>query len=176
LSINARKIYVHGIEILLSSLLNVVLILAAGLIIKDILSSFVFLAVIVPLRQICGGYHAKTYFWCNFYFVSFFLAICLTSGYLAQFMNIAALSVVIICGFIPVYALSPIENENKNHFDENKKARLNKLSVIVYLAVSLCSVLLIPVSGFYAMVTALSLVAVSLLIVVEFLRKGGNRQ
>ena len=69
------EVYQYGIEITISSILNVLLIILFGLIIRDIISAIIFLACIIPLRQLCGGYHASTYFKCNAIFVLSFLSV-----------------------------------------------------------------------------------------------------
>ena len=56
------EFYEHGVEITLSTLINVILIAAAGVLLSDVISGVVFLAVFLSLRAFVGGYHAKNYF------------------------------------------------------------------------------------------------------------------
>ena len=68
-----RAYYNYGIEISVSSLLNVTLIIVIGIVSNHIVESIAFLSVFVPIRQFSGGYHASTYFKCIFLFCVFFV-------------------------------------------------------------------------------------------------------
>ena len=61
-----KDYYRYGIEITISSLINILLIIIIGIVSGNALESIVFLACFIPLRQFTGGFHAKTYFLCNF--------------------------------------------------------------------------------------------------------------
>ena len=57
-----KDYYRYGIEITISSLINILLIIIIGIVSGNALESIVFLACFIPLRQFTGGFHAKTYF------------------------------------------------------------------------------------------------------------------
>ena len=59
--------YRYGIEVALSSLLNLAIIIIIGIISMHIIESLIFLIVFIFVRQVTGGYHADTYFKCNLY-------------------------------------------------------------------------------------------------------------
>lgn len=63
-----KDYYRYGIEITISSLINILLIIIIGIVSGNALESIVFLACFIPLRQFTGGFHAKTYFLCNLSF------------------------------------------------------------------------------------------------------------
>lgn len=68
-----KEAYQYGIEITISSILNIVLILVCSLIVGDILAGITYLFIFIFLRSFTGGYHATTYFRCNATFVVTFI-------------------------------------------------------------------------------------------------------
>lgn len=53
-------IYNYGIEVLISSIINILTILLCSLFFNTVWHGIIFLIVFVPLRTTLGGYHAKT--------------------------------------------------------------------------------------------------------------------
>lgn len=109
-----RSIYVYGYEIIISSVLSFVLLIITGLIFGKILEITAFFIVFYMLRQQTGGYHADTYFKCNFIFevniVSVMLLALIDFSYEAYVgINIGAF---VLC-LATVFILAPMENENK---------------------------------------------------------------
>ena len=60
-----KEYYQYGVEITISSFLNIFLILCLGTVLHKINHAIVFLAVFISLRHLTGGFHASTYFKCN---------------------------------------------------------------------------------------------------------------
>ena len=79
--------YLYGIEITISSLLNIFLIMSIGTLLGCIQYSFVFLFVFISLRHMTGGYHAKSYFKCNFSLCVIFVFDIFTAKYIWQYIN-----------------------------------------------------------------------------------------
>ncbi len=65
LSPDIKDIYQYGIEITLSSVMNIVLVIGFSLILGDITAGILFLLIFIFVRSFTGGYHAPTYFRCN---------------------------------------------------------------------------------------------------------------
>ena len=63
-----KEYYQYGIEITISSVLNILLILGIGLVTRNILENVIFLLFFIPIRQFTGGFYANTYFKCNLSF------------------------------------------------------------------------------------------------------------
>lgn len=63
----------YGIEIILSSMLNLVLIILFGTIFWGLLEIVVFVLFFCPIRQYAGGYHAKTHLRCTLGFLLFYV-------------------------------------------------------------------------------------------------------
>ena len=63
------SIYQYGFEIFISSLITVIIALLWGVILNCIFEAALYFVLFVILRTVCGGYHAKTYWQCNFIFL-----------------------------------------------------------------------------------------------------------
>lgn len=129
---DVQDFYRYGIEISISSFLNIFLVVVLGLLIHHVTESIIFLTLFISIRSFTGGYHADSYFRCN-------LLMC-TSFILTVFLNIAAtgklalpadIALVFITQII-VLLLSPVENKNKP-IPEEKRSKLKiKGSIITF--------------------------------------------
>lgn len=79
-----KDYYRYGIEITISSLINILLIIIIGIVSGNALESIVFLACFIPLRQFTGGFHAKTYFLCNLSFAVSFIILLIVYKFTNQ--------------------------------------------------------------------------------------------
>ena len=122
-----QDFYRYGIEITISSMLNIVLVLLMGALTGHLLESVIYLAVFIAVRVITGGYHADTYFRCNLLMCSTFIATaflndnvsgrsgvlyepCLAAvGTLAGVENPFALA--LFCGFAAVPVVAELIND-----------------------------------------------------------------
>lgn len=133
-----KDYYQYGIEITVSSLLNVILILLIGLVSGNLIESIIFLLCFIPLRQFTGGYHAKSYFLCNLTFsVSFSIILIvynLTKEYVTSYFGI----LIVLVSCIIFFSECPIENKNKP-IPAKKKSFTNcsQLFLEQYMAVQL---------------------------------------
>jgi accessory gene regulator B len=59
-----EDIYEYGLELLISTILNMAVILGSAAIIGKLPQSLALLIVIIPLQSFGGGYHAKTHLRC----------------------------------------------------------------------------------------------------------------
>lgn len=108
-----REYYQYGIEITVSSLLNIVLILSIGIITHSLFESIIFLICFVLIRQFTGGYHADTYFKCNLTFCISFIAVLILYYTTAQYLS-TYISILITFVCVSVFLLKcPIEHINK---------------------------------------------------------------
>ena len=60
--------YKYGIEITISSILNILIILTISLLFNALIDGFIFLLIFIPTRQFTGGFHADSYLKCNLTF------------------------------------------------------------------------------------------------------------
>jgi len=132
--------YKYGIEITISSILNVVLILLIGVISKSVLESVLFLSCFIPLRQFTGGYHADTYFKCNSMFAALFILLLIV--YKLTYDKISFYGCVLIALFSIIIYISecPIEHHNKQ-LTSSQKIRNKRLAVILGVLYGITGVL-----------------------------------
>lgn len=112
--------YRYGVELCLSTLINVFGMLIIAIILQDGYLFVIYNAVYIPLRIRAGGYHAARHVTCILYSVgSFALAGCcihLVNGCrTAIFAMLVALFTCVI-----IYLRSPIEHENNRLSDQEK--------------------------------------------------------
>lgn len=169
-----EEVYQYGIELTLSTILNVFWIVMASVALSDIFSGLIFLAVFMIIRPFTGGYHAKTYFWCNIAFILTFLAVwCARQGVVAiPDIELAyrILEALMLLGLIPIIAYSPIGNKNKI-LDESKRRRCRIIGIILYIIVALSALVIQFVNIKYGAMITLTLSAVSIMMIIETLKR-----
>ncbi|MCL2053031.1 MAG: accessory gene regulator B family protein [Oscillospiraceae bacterium] len=164
--------YKYGVEITLSSILNIVLIILIGLILGCIAESIIFLSCFITLRQFTGGYHADSYFKCNMTFCAVFLIVISLYTYTWQSIGVAT---SVLTGFLCLIIICiscPIENINKPIKDERKN-KLKYISLLLSGFLFLISILLITAKHKFGALTLYTLYSVTALIIVAKLKKGG---
>lgn len=167
------EVYKYGIEITISSLLNIVLIIAASIAVSDVVSGVVFLTVFIPLRLFLGGYHAKTYFMCNALFLLTYLMIYYINSAALEFIDGNLLSrlltVLILLGIIPIIAFAPVENPNKPLSE--KQAKISRMiGIAAFILLSIAGLALYYGDIRYGSFTIITLTSVSVLILIEIIK------
>ena len=134
--------YTYGIEITISSALNIVLVLIIGILLSDIINAIVFLCTFVFVRKFTGGYHAETYFRCNLIMCVGFIIVNYLSrigiNHISIYNAVIIESVVIVI----IAVLAPVENPNKP-IGHNRKPIYKIISVLIVGVLSTLSVVLI---------------------------------
>ena len=64
ISKDEREVYNYSFEILLATVLNFLVVVILAIVSRTIPQTVFYLLGFLPLRQIAGGYHAKTHFRC----------------------------------------------------------------------------------------------------------------
>lgn len=162
--------YRYGLEITISSILNIVLILLVGIISNNFFESVTFLICFIPLRQFTGGYHADTYLKCNLSFMLLFSVLLLIYNITFQFISFYAEFAMLVLSMIIFITECPVENKNKPLTDKQKKKN-NHLAVILGLFYGVIGVILKVLSYSIGVIFIYTLVLISLLIIVAKLQK-----
>lgn len=167
ISSEMKAAYQYGIEITISSVLNIVLILVCSLIVGDILAGITYLFIFIFLRSFTGGYHATTYFRCNATFVVAFL---ITFGFYKAitYFEIPFFWCVTIAliNLITIAVLSPVPNKHKPLEDKQRK-RSYKLSMIIASVLSLIGLSLLTVKIPIGTMIITTVAMVSVLMITE---------
>ena len=136
-----REIYIYGFDLVISGLMNVFLVLIAGILLNSLTYALIFVFVMITVRMYTGGYHADTHIMCNIIFLSAFLV----SIVMLDVVNYFSISWVIwflqCIGLILVTRFAPLENRNKKLNDEQKE-RYKKIGITLYLTDIVIAVIL----------------------------------
>ena len=124
-----QDFYRYGIEITISSMLNIVLVLLMGALTGH-------LAVFIAVRVITGGYHADTYFRCNLLMCSTFIATAFLNDKVCGYINIWVIAAFVVFEEIIAFVFCPVENKNKP-IEKEKKPKFKAMGMIVFLLLDL---------------------------------------
>ncbi|MDO5558383.1 MAG: accessory gene regulator B family protein [Oscillospiraceae bacterium] len=169
------EVYKYGIEITISSLLNIIIILILSLIFNNVISGLCFLFCFILLRQFTGGYHAESYFKCNLALAISYLCVLFISNFIAK-LPLSFVEGLLIIGLIVVIIFSPVNNKHKP-LTEQKKSVCKRVSIIIYSSLTVVSIVLKSLRIYYGAVIALTLLVVALMIIIEiYMQKEGYHE
>lgn len=128
--------YKYGIEITISSSLNIILVITLGIIFSRVELSVIFLFLFISIRQLTGGYHASTYFRCNLTMCILYSVCVLMTMMLKNHFNLIFLIVHIIISSLIIMAFCPVSNENKPIKPESRnKYKISSLIISDFFSV-----------------------------------------
>jgi len=165
-----KVIYRYGYDIFISSIISLLIVVSVGIITGYILESAVFYIVFVLTRQYCGGYHADTYLKCNVIFTIIYSAVLLVSNILLGFYNIFYLGIFFTVYLAAIWEFAPIDNENKR-LSEDEKTKSCRISIVLSFIWIILSLALYFIYTKLSVVFTLTLFAVTMLIVIEKLKR-----
>lgn len=58
-------VYEYGFEVIISTIIGFILIFTSGILLNELLSSMIFYAMFIIVRQYTGGYHANSHLKCK---------------------------------------------------------------------------------------------------------------
>lgn len=165
-----KEVYRYGYEIFISSVISFLIVASVGVLTNRILESAVFYVVFVLTRHYCGGYHASTYLKCNIIFTLIYLAVLLFSSILTEFYSVFYLGIFSFVYLSAIFGLAPIDSENKR-LDDVEKKRVYKISVVLgFILVTVSLALYFILTGL-SIVISLTLFSVTMLMVIEKLKR-----
>lgn len=168
-----KDVHRYGIEITISSLLNIVLIILASLILSDVILGIIFLMVFISLRSFSGGYHANTYFLCNLTFTLTFLLAYAANRAIIDCIKpniIILLAVIDLLSFIIVAVFSPVKNKH-NSISKTHAKRCRIKAIVVYLLISIISFIVYENNVKYGSFMIITLTAVAVMILIEIIKR-----
>lgn len=175
ISDDETEVYQYGLEMILSTILNCIIVLLLGALMNEILAAIIFFIIFALVRSSSGGYHADTYFKCNSLFAINLIMVLLWMKFAAPFYFIVCHIIFILIYFMIVTKYAPIENPNKTLSDMQKKH--NKGLSIIY-GIILTAISLILWYGFdlkkYAMLIAATMLSITISMAIVILRKGDD--
>ncbi|MGN0607176.1 MAG: accessory gene regulator B family protein [Oscillospiraceae bacterium] len=164
-----KEYYQYGIEITISSLLNVILIIGIGIIFRSMFESVVFLAFFMIIRQFTGGFHADTYFKCNCSFCISFISVLIMYHTTYEKMT-PCLSVLISVLCVAIIILDcPIEHKNKP-IPKHKRKFHKCVAAMLGIGYGIIGTILIALSNKYGALIIYTLVLVTLLVIAAIVK------
>lgn len=129
-----KDIFVYGMELMLSTLLEVFNVIMLGIIMHCLWQSVIYLIAMMTIRTYTGGYHANTHFRCNIMFLLTFIAShVIVQALLKISISSVLIWVAVVIAYLIVICEAPVINHNKilNIYEKNR----NKIiSCIIYSA------------------------------------------
>lgn len=174
INIEDRDIYIYGFEIILSTLIVTGTLLTLGIILNKILLTLVFMFIFIILRIYTGGYHSEKFKSCFVISIAIYLSELLLNDLVADNLKLKVGIILILIASSIIYRLSPVEHKNNPLSFEDKK-KYKKISRVITLLI-----LVLTLIGFYindvlinfCFISSLTVTAVSILLVIPFLKRG----
>lgn len=167
-----QEIYNYGIQTIIASLANIVIILLIGVIVGYGLETLIFMMCYCPLRQFVGGYHASTYFKCLLTFIGVYIFTLFIFKMTQGQLHSIHIAVILLACFLLVLFIAPVENRNKPLEDEEKQQYKKK--GILILCVEAVIIILLLASGEhivrYCVFGTLAIVWVTVLMLLGFIK------
>lgn len=166
-------VYIYGIELTISSLIGKILVLIIGIVTNCFVESLVFMVTLSSIRRFCGGYHSNSYLGCNLIYIISLLLVLLSYTYVKAFdrstvIILFAFDVVITLAVLAMFA--PVKNKNK-HIDDFDEQKYRLISVILFIALSVVSVILYCFDFTQVLVVIPTFIVIDISILVEVINK-----
>ncbi len=162
----------YGLDIFISSALEIISILIIALIGGNFVETFLFFAAFIPLRVYAGGYHADTRLKCYLISLGVYAFFSVIMNILPKEIFVALNIILSTFSLIVVFAKAPVVHENKAmNYIELEHYR--KFSIRICLVETLIVLLLTAIlpESLYAVSLAMGQVAVALSMVAAIIKR-----
>lgn len=166
-----REIYLYGFEAMLSTIVNIVLTLTAGLVSGLFSETLIFMISFAVLRVYSGGYHAKTHTGCILTFAGIYAFSMAAAVLLPQ--QYAALVSIAAGAFSLVYILinAPIEHKNRPFVDDEYRNFRRICRMVAVLEAFLITILLVFFVQFSKTALVISLAMLGVTFILALAKK-----
>ena len=137
-----EEIYAYGMELLYSSVFNILLAVVIAAATDTLLPSTVFIITFIVLRQYIGGYHADTHIGCMLILAVVLITFGMLSKYIPTGLEIPISISSTVISIILVILFAPVEHPNKP-LSDNDKIRLRKNGIIGIFMISVIIIIMI---------------------------------
>lgn len=136
ISIENRKYYTYGIELVLNNFIIFLSIALIGVLTKKIFISLIYVVIYCSIRNYVGGYHCKTHMKCYCTTLSLYLLMLFLNYYLSNNRLIVSYSLIAIA--IPIiYIFTPVDYGNGSILDDDRKKYRIKSIILVTIALAI---------------------------------------
>lgn len=124
-----EEVYIYCFEMLLSTALNFVILLAAALALRLYYQTAIFAVVFIAARRCMGGYHAKSHLGCMGLLIFFYAVFALCLYFLPPRLLDAVSVAVSLAVMFPAMLFAPVCHPF-NPVSEKKAKKLNALATV----------------------------------------------
>lgn len=158
-----EEVYVYGIEILLSTILNFIVAFIIALISHEFVACLINLIAFVTIRIYAGGYHADTHLGCMTTLVGVLLIFIFVIKLVSLKLMMMLSPIMLIISAIIIFKYAPVEHPNKPLSDK-KKLKLRRkalISLLIWILFCMCFYFIkieftfYAVSGIFSLAVAL---------------------
>ena len=133
ISIEKRKYYTYGIELVLNDLLVFLSIILIGTLTEKLFISLIYALTYCPIRNYVGGYHCKTHMKCYYTTLFLYISMLLFNYYLSD--NRLIVSFILIAIAIPaIFIFAPVNYGNAPISDEDRKKYRVRSIILITIA------------------------------------------
>lgn len=127
-----KEIYVYGIQLVISSVINLLICITISLLLNELVNGILFFILFSSLRRFTGGFHCKTFIMCNMIFSVIVTLVLLINGLFGTIFGEPVLFIITVFFCLTCILLfSPVYNKNKELTNiELKKFKI--ISIVVY--------------------------------------------
>lgn len=155
--------YEYGMNILVSSIVDVIILLGISIVLRNVLGAIIFIAVFIFLREHSGGFHASTRLRCKVCTVT-----CECAVLLADRIEYGVTGMLLVCGAIWVFTMimlikyAPVENKNRVINNPRKHKKISIVTANILMCIQAVGI----ITGVNNRCIMYTVFAVSLLIMV----------
>ena len=157
-----EDVYEYGLDLMLYTILNIVVILCSATIIKKLSESVALLSVIIPLQSIGGGYHAETHLRCfMIMYIGWWGSILILPLIPVEVALIMiCVAILVVCRFAPISH----KNVKMSALQREKMRKYARMLAIIYGASSTMFIFFVSVRIGIALSTGLGIISLSMLL------------
>ena len=162
------------IKIIISELINILVVIAAGLFLCDLISGIIFLVEFISLRAFVGGFRSKSIFINGILFLGIYFAVYYinyASAFIERELLSMFLTVLILLGIIPVIALNSAQSKSEKHSQIYRM-----IGIAEFILISITALALHYGGIEYGSFMIITLAAFSVLILFEIFKSGRKTQ
>jgi Accessory gene regulator B. len=139
-----REIIAYGLDALISTLINIVIIFAVGLLLGIFAQTVIFLLAFAALRVFAGGYHARTRIGCTATFLVIYLGGMAAMKYTPAAAVKPAAAILALASVGAVFLMAPIEHPNRPFSDNEYQVfkRTSRITAIIETLLALAGIVL----------------------------------
>ena len=123
-----KDVYQYGIEVLISTAINIMLLLVIGIITKTVLLSICHFLILATIRTLTGGYHASTYLRCEILGCVTYITIVLCLEKVTQLFCVS--NWLLVCSLMGIITLINFAITNKRTVIDKELKRLKKKVIL----------------------------------------------